>query len=59
VIQTETSCEEGKTYNFTAKGFQGILGDDLYGLYKSEYVNENGEHRLNIAENASHFLFEH
>jgi len=32
-------------YNFTANSFQGILGDDMYGLYKSEYMNEKGEKR--------------
>jgi len=45
VLQTEAPCEEGKMYNFTAANFQGILGDDMYGLYKSEYMNEKGEER--------------
>jgi len=45
VLQTEAPCQEGKMYNFTANSFQGILGDDMYGLYKSEYTNENGEKR--------------
>ena len=45
VLQTEAPCQEGKMYNFTANSFQGILGDDMYGLYKSEYMNEKGEKR--------------
>jgi len=48
VLKTATPCEEGKFYNFTATGFQGILGDDIYGLYKSEYLTESGDPRYEV-----------
>jgi len=47
VLETVAPCQSGAKYTFKAPSFHGELGDDLYGLYKSEYVNEEGENRWN------------
>ncbi|CAK8692596.1 unnamed protein product [Clavelina lepadiformis] len=46
IIRTATPCVEGNTYNLTANEFQGELADDLNGIYRSEYDNIEGDHRV-------------
>ena len=45
VVTLESACVEGHIYEISFSDFWGELGDDLDGLYRSEYVNENGENR--------------
>uniref|UniRef100_H2XYF3 Aminopeptidase n=1 Tax=Ciona intestinalis TaxID=7719 RepID=H2XYF3_CIOIN len=46
VIKTSSPCVVGDTYTMVADSFHGELGDDLTGIYRSEYDNEFGEHRV-------------
>ena len=43
VVTLDENCVEGYTYRMSISEFFGELGDDLDGLYRSEYVNELGE----------------
>ena len=43
VIEFNSVCEENEDYQFSAPSFKGELGTDLDGLYRSEYVNEDGK----------------
>ena len=45
VVTTESPCVKDHVYEMSADNFWGELGDDLTGLYRSEYVNEKGENR--------------
>ena len=45
VLETSEACQEGMTYNLTYSNFNGELSDDLVGLYRSEYNDENGQRR--------------
>uniref|UniRef100_H2YKR5 Aminopeptidase n=1 Tax=Ciona savignyi TaxID=51511 RepID=H2YKR5_CIOSA len=46
VIKTTSPCEAGKMYTMFADDFTGELGDDLTGIYRSEYKNEAGVNRV-------------
>jgi len=43
VIEFNSVCEANEDYQFSAPSFKGELGTDLDGLYRSEYVNEDGK----------------
>ena len=45
ILKTEKSCVKGHEYNLSIASFSGELGDDLDGLYRSEYVDEYGRNR--------------
>ena len=45
IVDLAEDCNEGTDYKIEFTNFRGELGDDLNGLYRSEYVNEDGETR--------------
>ena len=45
IVDLAEDCKEGADYKIEFTDFWGELGDDLNGLYRSEYVNEDGETR--------------
>ena len=45
IVNLTEDCTAGTDYEIVFTEFWGELGDDLDGLYRSEYVNEAGETR--------------
>ena len=45
VVTLENSCVEGHRYRMNVSEFRGELGEDLDGLYRSEYINEFGKQK--------------
>lgn len=44
IFETERICEQGANYELELADFTGSLRRDNTGLYRSDYVNSNGEY---------------